>query len=164
MPLFPYRSPAPCYRTNKIDKYPAHIRRLAFDLFSHAHGFMPAAFANDHCVQREGSFSIIATTSDETSAKIVMYDSAVGEWLERNDPGWSDGTCVWVRANDVSGRVFEDAAHDPAFVHNWALTRFVPNEALSVAPNPNEHFYYFKIHPGESRAPIAELLAFCSTL
>jgi len=163
MTLFNYNFPVPCYQTEEITSYSSQLLRESMALFQLARVRVPPDSAGVHCIQCKGSFSIKATNTDETSAKMVMYQRGVGRWL-RDDPVWSDGVYIWVRTNGHCGEGFEMAARDPKFNHRWVLRRFIPNLAVSVAPNPNEHFYYFKMEADDNRTQIAELLAFCSTL
>lgn len=161
---FNYNEPVPCYKTDKIQKYLPEYSQETMNLFQLIREIVPSGFRENHCIILEGSFSIRATSTKETSAKIVMYQRGIGLWWFKIDPGWSHGVYVWIRANDISGRAFQMAAKDHNFRHRWVLSRFEVNRAVSVAPNPNEHFYYFKIEPNDNRSQIAELLAFCSTL
>jgi len=164
MTLFDYNFPVPCYQTEDIIKYPRQLLQQAADLFQLVGELIPSEFSEAHCKIRDGSFSIIATNSKETSAKIVIYQRGVGRWLVVNNLRWNNGVYIWVRANDESGRAFELAARAPDFNYIWVLSRFTPNCAVSIAPNPNEHFYYFKMEPHDNLTQIAKLLAFCSTL
>lgn len=174
MPLFPYNFPVPCYHTDDIMKYSPAVAGPGMDVFKHVSALLPPASADRHCVIHDGSFSIIGTSSPETIAKIVMYQRRVGNWLQGTTPPipWYDGVYIWVRADDASdsAQAFETAANDPSFAYGWALNRFVRNPrayaAVSVARPDfrDEHFYYFPMVPGEATAPIAEFLAFCSTL
>lgn len=163
MALFQYDHGVPCYQTADIREYQREIGHEARNLFQLIHERLLSENAQSHCVARKGSFSIIATSTNETAAKIVMYQTGVGHWLGA-DPGWDPGVYVWVRANDGSGRQFEVAARDANFAHRWVLTRFETNRAVSVAPNPNKHFYYFRMSAEDDRSRIAQLLAFCATL
>lgn len=163
MSLFRYDCPVPCYQTADITNYRPELFREATNLFQLAREHVLPGYADNHCIIWEGSFSIIAASTIETSAKIVMHQRGVGHWLG-DDPGWGPGVYVWVRANDDSGQEFKMAAQDHSFIHRWVLSRFEPNGAVSVAPNFNEHFYYFRIDAEDDLSRIAQLLAFCSTL
>ena len=163
MSLFGYASHVPCYQTGVIERYQSDFIREASRLFELTREQVFPEHVDHHCRVYEGSFSIIATSTDETAAKIVMYQEGIGRWLG-NDPDWNRGVYVWVRANDNSGRAFEIAAQDHNFAHGWVLTRFEQNRAVSVAPNPSEHFYYFRMGAEDDRSRIAQLLAFCATL
>lgn len=162
MTLFDYNFHVPCYQTEDITRYNHQLSEQARALFQLNRELVPPRFA-DHCIECKGSFSIRAENTNETSAKIIMHQRGIGRWL-RYDPDWSDGVYIWVRANHESGRAFELAARGPDFNHRWVLDRFTPNCAVSVAPNPNDDFYYFKMEPYDNRTQIAKLLAFCSTL
>jgi hypothetical protein len=94
----------------------------------------------------------------------VIYQQGIGWWLGGRPLRWRDGVYVWVRANDRSGFSFEKAAKTANFAHRWVLRRFSPNCSVSVAPHPNEHFYFFRVNPKASRARIADLLALCARL
>ena len=163
MTLFDYNSPVPCYQTADITRYSRHLFDQATALFQLVRENISASFAGHHCIECKGSFSIRATSTNETSAKIVIYQIEVGRGL-RDDPDWSDGVYVWVRANSRSGQAFKRAAQDPNFTHRWVLNRFIPDRAVCVAPNRNEHFYYFRVNSDDDREQIARLLAFCSAL
>jgi len=164
MTLFNYNRPVPCYQTADITKYSRQLFKQATTLFQLVRERISHAYdVDDHCIIWEGSFSIKATNINETSAKIVMYQRGVGHWLGQV-PHWSDGVYIWVRANDESGQAFEMVAQDPNFKHRWVLNRFIRDSAVSVAPNLNEHFYYFRMEEDDDRIKIAELLAFCCTL
>lgn len=163
MALFNYSSAVSCYRTQDITKYRPQLFGQAARLFQLARECIPPDPVDDHFIIWEGSFSITDKYRDETSAKIVIFERNVGHW-QGQDPGWDDGVYVWVRANDRSGREFEKAARQSDFKHGWVLDRFMPNRAVSVAPNPLEHFYYFRIDSGEDLTQIAQLLTFCSAL
>jgi len=164
MPLIPYHPPVPCYQTDDITRYSPELLLEASSLFELVRGRIHSSVVDRHCKIYDGSFSIVATTSQETAAKIVIYERRVGRWLLGNNPSWTDGVYVWVRANDDSGRALEKAIQDPRFDHRWVLDRLVPNRAVSVAPNPAEHFYFFVLEPADDRGRLADLLAFCSTL
>jgi hypothetical protein len=162
MTLFNYNRPVPCYQTGRIEIYRTELSVQARDLFQLAHERVPTEYA-DHCIICPGSFSIKAKNAIETSAKIVIFQRKVGRWM-RGDPVWSDGVYIWIRANDESGQAFELAAQYPKFKHRWVLSRFISNRAVCIAPNFDEHFYYFRIEAHDERTQIAELLAFCCTL
>jgi len=164
MTLFPYNFPVPCYQTGRIEIYQPELSLQARALFQLVRERVPPAYAA-HCIICPGSFSIKAKAINaiETSAKIVIFQRTVGRWM-RGDPSWSDGVYIWIRANDESGQAFEMAAREPNFRHRWVLNRFIRDRAVCVAPNFDEHFYYFRIEAHDERTQIVELLAFCSTL
>jgi len=164
MALFDYHCPVACYQTKEATRYSGEVYRRAARLFQLVHDLMPPESAEGHCKIRKGSYSFIAKNTDETSAKIVMYQRGIGRWIVGNEPDWSDGVYIWIRANDESGQAFESAAQDPNFRHRWVLSRIVPDSAVSVAPHPEEHFYYFRLKQDDDETQIAELLVFCSTL
>jgi hypothetical protein len=126
--------------------------------------------ADRHCIAWNGSFTFLATNSDETAAKIVLYEEGVGRRINR-DPGWEDGRYILVRTHyeSDSGRAFETAARNSGFPHAWVLRRFVDGEAVSVDHQDrlgviDEHFYYYLLQPDEPTRPLAEFLAFCTAL
>lgn len=165
MTIFDYNDTVvPCYKTDKIQKYLPEYRQEAMDLFQITRERVSSEFRENHCIRFEGSFSFRSINTKETSAKIVIYQRGIGSWWFKIDPGWSPGVYVWIRVNDNSGQAFQMAAKDQNFFYTWVLSRFEVNRAVSVAPNRNEHFYYFKIEPNDNCSQIADLLAFCSTL
>jgi hypothetical protein len=133
-------------------------------LFALVQSRVPSDPGVEHCKVWQGSYSIIATTSRETAAKIVMHQRGVGHWRDGTNPGWTDGVYVWIRANGYSGEQFEAAAARQDFRHQWLAARLVPNRAVSVAPHFEEHFRYFRLEPSDDTGEVAELLAFCATL
>lgn len=158
MSLSSYVEPVPCYQTKPIEMYQSGLIREARNVFQ-----LVRRYANADCKQQKGSFSIKTRTTKETSAKIVIYQNGVGSWSQ-DDPVWSDGVYVWIRANGHPGEAFAMAAQAPNFAHRWVLNRLARNRAVSVKPNQDRHFYYFRMNDNDDRTQIAQLLAFCSTL
>jgi len=164
MILTDYTHPVPCYQTVAITRYSPIIQKDAMTLFALVRSRVTLDPDIEHCQVREGSYSIVATTSREVTAKIVMHERGVGKWIGGTNPGWTDGVYIWIRANGYSGEQFEAATVQQDFKHHWLLARLVPNRAVSVAPHFDEHFRYFHLEPSNNTGRIANLLAFCSTL
>jgi hypothetical protein len=109
-----------------------------------------------------------------TVAKFVIYQTGRGHWWEGRhpDPDWTDGVYVWMRANDEPGDMLAKEIERGDFVaqHGTILERFMRDRhgerlAVSAAPNPLEHFWYFQFDPARDNPDqIVEIFTFCSQL
>lgn len=159
----------PCYQTARLrasaqaghTPYSAALDTEARQLFQLVQAELAArALSAALAVEEPGSYSVKAASTDETAAKIVIYEHANPDARElRTFPVLTDGVYVWVRANgDAAGRIWDgtlEAAHQLFF------NRLHPAATLGVSrPGGGcwERFTYFRVMPTDPVNDIANLL------
>jgi hypothetical protein len=121
------------YQTAPLADYDAALRGRALDLFHRVEKRAPAK-AREH----KGSFSLLASASDATAAKILVYEAGKGK-MNGHDPQLADGVYVLIRVPaDAIGRT------------------------LGVAPNHHERFAYFRLADQQSLDEMADFIVACA--
>jgi hypothetical protein len=137
----PLATKSPGYQTDRLENYDDRYQKVAGAIYNTV-----KRRVGDRADDSPGSYSILATTSDERAGKLVIYQSGLGK--ERGDdfPMLLDGgVYVFVRANDASAaRIWTDQMVDVEFPDLFALMS--PAETLGVAPPTGERFTYFRVN------------------
>ena len=121
------------YQTAPLADYSPTLRGRATDLFRRIEKRAPAK-AREH----RGSFSLLATSSDATAAKIVIYEVGKGK-MNGHDPQLADGVYVLIRVPTATvGRT------------------------IGVAPNHHERFAYFRLSDDQPLDEIADFIVACA--
>jgi hypothetical protein len=118
------------YQTAPLEEYTAGLRDRAAALFKMVADRAGASRAR----QFKGSFSVFATSSDATAAKIVIYEAGKGK-MNGDDPGLADGIYVLIRVYGATGRT------------------------IGVAPMHHERFVYFRLLESQSLAEMADFIS-----
>jgi hypothetical protein len=118
------------YQTEPLEEYSPGLRERAAALFR-----LVEARARGRARIHKGSFSVLASSSEATAAKIVVYEAGKGK-VNGPDPQLADGIYVLIRVSaDGVGRT------------------------LGVAPNHHERFAYFRLAPEQDLESMAGFIA-----
>ena len=146
----------PTYQTKPLVEYQQAYQEIARDLFLRVSEQLPPG----NVVEYKGSYSVLASTSRETVAKIVVYDPEIGR---RSDlPFMRDGVYVWIRSNGALGpRIFTGALPEEMGV---LFRRMDRNRPISIAPHHDTEFRYLPVMAGDDPDEIAHLLVRCARI
>lgn len=121
------------YQTAPLAEYHPALRARATDLFRRIEKRAPAR-AREH----KGSFSLLASSSGATAAKIVICEAGKGK-TNGHDPRLADGVYVLIRVPaSTTGRT------------------------VGVAPNHHERFAYFRLTDQQPLDEMADFLLACA--
>ncbi len=124
------------YQTAPLIKYSSTLQRMAVDLFQRIAQRVGVRRAK----QYKGSFSIFATTSQVTVAKIVIHEAGKGK-MNGDDPLLANGVYILVRtAGNQNARA----------------------RTIGVAPKHHERFAYFKLAADQNLDEMADFIAACT--
>ena len=121
------------YQTAPLADYNPTMRDRAAALFR----LVAERVGTTRAKEFKGSYSVIASGSDATAAKIVIYESAKGK-INGDDPKLADGVYVLVRVYGTTGRT------------------------IGVAPAHHERFAYFQLHIEQGLEEMADFIAACA--
>jgi hypothetical protein len=146
------------YKTDKLREYSTSFCQVAEQIFRLA----SRQVGTQRTVQHEGSYSITATTTDETVAKILIFEPDRGRRFG-NWPLMNPGVYVLIRVNGRAGQTIWSDSIRHEFERFFAR---MPsnNEDVAVAPNYDERFMFFPVMAGESLDDIAHFMAAVSTV
>lgn len=174
--LVPNVTDDPCYKPVRLipraegsagSYSPAHGLG-ALDLFQLVRKFMlarqriltPPPNLLLHAWMESGSYSIKATSTDETVGKIVIYEDGKGT-KEGAFPVLADGVYIWVRVDGQAAVGIWDGALEGA--HQMVFSQLHPNTTLDVRHPPaptrpvpapcEERFAYFLLPPDAPMNP-----------
>ena len=139
----------PSYQTAPLSEYSSVLRIRAEELFeivSQQIGRMSKRY--------KGSFSIFSNSSNETAAKIVIYQRGLGR-ENGNWPPLADGIYVLVRCNGGAGRAIWNG---DLLRSSGYHERLDPERTLGIAPKHHERFAYFRLEAEDEIRAIADLL------
>jgi hypothetical protein len=141
------------YKTGILADYQRAYLDIAEDIFARLSGRVPWSQLKRH----KGSFTIVAANSQETAAKIVIYDLEVGR--DMGLPRLWDGVYILIRANDSpSVRIWNNVAYQmPQF-----FGRMDRAQPIAVAPKYDAKFTHFPVMAGSDLNEIVSLLVECS--
>ena len=121
------------YQTAPLADYDAALRARALDLFRRVEK-RAGAKAREH----KGSFSLLASSSEATAAKILIYEAGKGK-MNGHDPQLANGIYVLIRVPAATiGRT------------------------LGVAPNHHERFAYFRLGDEQPLDEMADFIVACA--
>jgi len=142
------------YQTAPLDRYSSPRLALAEELFDLLSALVPRKAR-----RYKGSYSILGSSSGETAAKIILYETGLGK---TNGPlQLVDGVYVLVRANGCAGESIWK--HDHKWLPQSLRARLNRAITIGVAPKHDERFYYFLITRDEDLQEIAAAFAVCSS-
>jgi hypothetical protein len=145
----------PSYQTKPLAEYAERYLEVARELLRRVLERVPSS----HVKERDGSFSITATSSAETAAKIVLYDPEIGK-PSATWPFMRDGVYVWIRENGATGEaIWGDIL---PLEMPWIFNRMQRRQTLEIAPHYDKKFAFFPVMAGDDMEEIAALLAACS--
>ncbi len=148
----------PSYQTARLREYSAGFRSVAERIFSLTREKVP----DSQTVEWPGSFSILATTTQETAAKIIVYENGQGK-MNGTWPRLDDGVYVLVRVNgQVGEHIWQNMSSNNSNPFYKLCRRMSQDLTLGIAPKHHERFAYFPVMAGESLQDIADLLHWCS--
>ena len=144
----------PSYQTVPLEMYSPEHQRLADRLYQRVRDIV----GSDQPKPHKGSYSIVASTSSATAAKIIIYESGKGK-TNGNWPDLQDGVYALIRANDELGdRIWNELLPPrlPAELDHATRAR-----AIGVAPSHSEQFAYIRVNDANLEA-IARYVALCA--
>jgi hypothetical protein len=121
------------YQTAPLADYRPDLRDRAVDLFRRLEK-RASAKAREH----KGSFSLLASSSEATAAKILIYETGKGK-MNGYDPQLASGIYILVRVPASS-----------------------TGRTLGVAPNHHERFAYFRLAEEQPLDEMADFLVVCA--
>jgi hypothetical protein len=125
--------PETSYQTAPLVDYAPALRERAAELFRRIEERVGLK-AKEH----KGSFSVFATASDATAAKILIYESGKGK-MNGFDPQLADGVYVLIRLpGNATGRT------------------------IGVAPKHHERFAYFTLAGDQDLDEMADFVTTCA--
>ncbi len=140
------------YQTAPLTQYSDRFRDVAEELFH----LVEARIDRGRGKRFKGSYSVIASTSSETAAKIIIYErhrgKRNGDW-----PPLCYGVYVLIRSN---GRVGEEIWNNTSFDFQKYFPLAASYNTIGVAPKHEERFVYFPVMAGERLEDIADFLTF----
>ena len=121
------------YQTAPLVDYSPALRERATELFRRVEQRV-----GSRAKRHKGSFSVIATSSDATAAKIMIYESGKGK-MNGPDPELLDGVYVMIRLpGSATGRT------------------------IGVAPKHHERFAFFTLAAEQDLDEMADFIAACA--
>ena len=121
------------YQTAPLADYDPALGARARDLFGRL-----AKRAGARARTHRGSFSLLASSSEATAAKILIYETGKGK-MNGHDPQLADGIYILIRVPaQTAGRT------------------------LGVAPNHHERFAYFRLAETQPLEEMADFILACA--
>jgi hypothetical protein len=145
----------PSYQSKALVEYEERYLDVARDLAHRVSEKVSAAQVKEY----KGTFSILRTTTKETSAKIVLWDPE--NWKSGDAlPFMREGVYIWVRANGELGEaIWGDTL--PVEIP-WIFRRMQKTISLQISPHYDVEFAYFPVMAGDDLDEIVEFLAACA--
>jgi hypothetical protein len=139
----------PSYQTSPLVEYEQDFQDIAADLFQR----VPTRCGGK---SEKGSYSFrMSNHSQETTAKIVIYERECGVAMRGELPWRNDGVYVLVRANGVSANALWN---EITTRHRHFAARFLRSDDMAFSPNHDETFASFPVMAGESLDNIADFI------
>ena len=142
------------YQTAPLQDYSQEFQALARRLFQRVGEIVGTQQPKEY----RGSYSILASSSSATAAKIIVYESGKGK-TNGNWPDLQEGVCALMRANDEIGdRIWEELLPPrlPAELEHTTRER-----TIGVAPAHSEKFAYARV-TDDNLELAARYLAICA--
>ncbi len=141
----------PWYRTAKLAEYYDGFQQVAREVCELVRQEVGARQVK----RREGNYSIIATSTQETVAKIIIYQADRGN-LVGSHALTNDGVYILIRENgQAAHNIWDDVLPQEL---PWFFRRMRRDHTVAVAPNYQERFTYFPVMAGENLEEVARLL------
>jgi hypothetical protein len=142
------------YQTAPLQDYSQEFQALARRLFQRVGEIVGPQQPKVY----RGSYSILASSSSATVAKIIIYESGKGK-TNSNWPDLEEGVYVFIRANDEIGdRIWGELLplRLPAELEHTTRER-----TIGVAPAHSEKFAYVRV-TDDNLEPAARYVAICA--
>ncbi len=147
----------PSFQTAPLREYSTGFRRVAEQIARLVRNDVP----NSQIKQEKGSYSIVASSSQERIAKVVIYEEHLKKRPKGEFPLRNDGVYVLIRTNGRAAvNVWEDIT--PIELPDL-FARMNREETIAIYPHHNERFAYFPVMAGENLGRIAVLLSACAS-
>ena len=144
----------PSYQTIPLEEYSPEFQGLAHRLFQRVVEIIGTHQPKPY----KGSYSILASTSSATVAKIIIYEAGKGK-TNGNWPDLRDGVYALIRANDEIGDRIWNELLPPRLPAE--LDHAARQETIGVAPSHTEQFAYTRV-TDETLEAIARYFAICA--
>jgi hypothetical protein len=136
------------YQTARLGEYAAGFQEVARNIAEAVRGR-----AGHSLKEFDGSFSVVGRTSQETAAKIVIYQPNLGRENRLPFPLQHPGVYILIRSNgEIGPRIWNGQ------ISSNLLVRCLPGADIGVAPKHAERFRFFPVMAGESTTAIEDLL------
>jgi hypothetical protein len=143
----------PSYQTAPLVEYPEKLQDVAEDLFE---AVRPRI--GNRTKRYKGSFSLLARSSSETAAKLVIYQRGLGRENGRW-PALANGVYVLIRCNGSVGAAIRERG-----LLSSPHMRLDASRTIGIAPKHDERFAYYLLEPRDDLGTIAELIIACSSV
>jgi len=121
----------PSYQTAPLTQYSAQNQRLAEDLYARIN-------SSARTKKYKGSYSIFSDSSNDTAAKIVIYEDGKGR--VNRALHLRPGVYALIRANGTAGK-----RNTASLSAAGLLTSFPSSDTIGVAPAHRERFRYLRV-------------------
>jgi hypothetical protein len=142
------------YQTIPLEMYSETNQALAKRIYDRVKEIV----GSDQPKKYKGSYSIFASTSSATVAKIIIYESEKGK-TNGDWPDLQDGVFALIRANDQTGdRIWNELLPSrlPAELGNASR-----HGTIGVAPSHSEQFAYIRV-TDENLEAVARYFSICA--
>lgn len=137
------------YQTARLIEYPTEFQRIARQIAEAVR-----LRVGDKLKEYDGSYSVVPSSSQETAAKIIIYDPHLGRENHPPLPLRHPGIYILLRHNgEIGPRIWRQMHLSPNLFERCNLDLDV-----GVAPKHEERFRFFPVMAGESLDRIVELL------
>jgi hypothetical protein len=136
------------YQTARFVEYAAGFQEIARNIAERVQ-----VRAGDSVKGYDGSFSVIGRSSNETAAKIIIYQPNLGRENRPPFPLQQPGVYILVRKNgEIGPRIWNGE------ISSNLLQRCIPGADIGVAPKHAERFGFFPVMAGEPLRAIEDFL------
>jgi hypothetical protein len=138
------------YQTAKLVEYATGFQRVAREIADAVR-----LRIRENLKEYDGSYSVLPASSQETAAKIIIYEPHLGRENHPPFPLQHPGVYILIRHNgEIGPRIWQQIHFSPNL-----FERCSRNVDIGVAPKHEERFRFFPVMAGESLDRIADLLA-----
>jgi len=142
------------YQTRPLVEYENRYLEIAQQIMRVVNRRIPLSQVKEY----KGSFSILGSSSQETVAKIVIFNPL--HWKTDAEPFMREGVNIWVRCNGKAGAAVWDDIMPVEMP--WIFRQMRRKQTMSVAPHYDAQFAYFPVMAGDDFEELADFLAACS--
>lgn len=136
------------YQTAPLVDYYEEFQTLAGNLFSLVQAGLPSGKVKHY----KGSYSVFFKRSNETAAKIIIFQEGIGKPI-RNWSPTGEGVFVLLRADTRAAQEVRSGDQYRGF--EQFLSRINWNVTMGIAPSHEERFHFFQVTPEDSLEAIA---------
>jgi hypothetical protein len=139
----------PTYKTEPIENYDQSFQDVAEELFRRMPGRAGGKI-------EKGSYSFrMSNSSNETIAKIVIYQRGLGVEMRGQLPWLNDGVYILIRTSNRFGTVLWSELESRLLSE---IARVRRDADVSIAPNYEQLFAHFPVMAGENWGRVTELV------